>query len=313
MDFNFPALPNSKTEIVEFDLTLEQRAILKLIEKEDLTKKEIAGIQEAIEFYKITFPYLQSIPLSTINDDDALQIKKYLNEAINFQIIVENDITFEILSRVTPVKEKFLENGKVRDPKYIIHPSIEVLKELGLYNRASSPELSLFYASFHETVALHEVKPKVGERIIITKWRNTTGKKFVSFPISNNETVKNRMLQHSTAAIKKLGEKTNPLLFALIHHHLLFLSTEFVKNENIVHPKRYEYLFSAYFGDELLNDNKIISDKIKPKNDKGKNMGNFDCILYPSVAFNHKEENVAVSPRALFQNLKPVKIEESIV
>ena len=63
MDFNFPALPNSKTEIVEFDLTLEQRAFLKLIEKEELSQKEIDGLNEAIEFYKIAFPlkYFQEL------------------------------------------------------------------------------------------------------------------------------------------------------------------------------------------------------------------------------------------------------------
>ena len=54
------------------------------------------------------------------------------------------------------MKESFLEDGKVRDPKYIMHPPVEVLQAFGLYNRASSPNLTVFYASFHETVALHE-------------------------------------------------------------------------------------------------------------------------------------------------------------
>lgn len=313
MNFNFPKLPKSKIYNAETEITPEQFALMKLLNSESINELETEDIEEAIKFYKECFPYLQSIPLSNLTELDTDELRKFLHEAINFHINIENDITFSFLFRVTKVKEEFLENAKLRNPEYIIFPNLELVKALGLYNRASSPNATVFYASFFENVALHETRPQVGDRIIITTWKNVTQKKFTVFPIANNETVKNKMLEHSTAAVKMLGQRANPLLFGVLDLYLLFLSSEFVKSENINSAKRYEYFFSAYFGDMILNKNQVTSDKYKPKINKGKKMGDFDAILYPSVAFNHKEENLAVSPDSMLKNLHPIHVEDCIV
>lgn len=313
MNFNFPRPPEFKIKLNDLGLTLEQAAIFKMIEREDLTAEEEEGMKQVIEFYKEAFAYLRKIPLSNTSESDARAIRLYLNEIIELQVIIENDIDFPFLYRVTPAKEDFLSGSKVRDVQYLTFPSAKVLKGFGSYNRASSPELPVFYAAFHQTVALFETKPRVGDRIIITTWANVTRKKFISFPISNNESVKNGMLEQSTKAFRELRNRVNPLLFAVFDQYMLFLSSEFVKNERVLNPKRHEYLFSSYFGDQLLKREKVTWDKVKPKNDKGKNMGKFDCILYPSVAFNHQAENIAVATQSVTENLRPFKIIDCMV
>ncbi|MBK8352716.1 MAG: hypothetical protein IPL21_13930, partial [Saprospirales bacterium] len=200
---------------------------------------------------------------------------------------------------MTVVKDEFLEEGKVRNLLYLCCPPVELLKKLGLYNRASSPDATVFYASFHKNVALHEIKPQSGQRVIVTTWQNVTQKPFVSFPIANNEKVKDINLLKSNKALKALKESIHPLLFDRIDSYLRFLSSEFVKSIEDRSPQRIEYFYSAFFGDRILNKKREVSVKVKPENESGEDMGNYDCILYPSVAFNHREANVAIAPKSL--------------
>lgn len=314
MTINFPEIPECKTKIVKNELTLEQIAIFKLIQKEDLNSEELIALNDAIEFYKICFPFFQSLKLSEIDDIAAEEIKSYLNKVIDFQMIIQNDISFHSLWRITKVSNSFLQDGKVRDIKYITNPTSDVLRKIGKYNRASSPNLPIFYASFHESVALHEFKPEIGDRIIISRWENFTKKSFVSFPIVYYKNIHNKMSYRNNSLIAEMRKQGHPLLAEIMSLYLAFLSEEFVKKIEIVNSKRYEYLFSSYFGDSLLDRNLPISDIIKPNNPPDKPMKeDFDCIVYPSVAFNHQEDNLAISPISVSKNLRPASIEDCIV
>ena len=61
-----------------------------------------------------------------------------------------------------------------------------------------------------------------------------------------------------------------------------------MKNAN-----RLEYLYSAYFADRLLSPLR-----------EGDPTPNYDFIIYPSVAWEHKHENVAMTPDALENKMK---------
>jgi len=192
------------------------------------------------------------------------------------------------LFRVTVVREEFLDKGKVRDTKYLTHPPLEVIQKSGVYNRANSPNTTVFYASFNENVALRETKPPKGSRIIISKWKNKLNRKFISYPLMNNDTVKNEALEESTKAFKEAKKTMDEHMYKINDLLLRFLSSEFVKDTPIVNPKRYEYLYSSFFAEQVLKG-KIFNDPAKET----------DLIVYPSVAYNHKEDNVAVSPRSM--------------
>lgn len=294
--FNLPSLPSSK----EYDgkMTPEQKAIMKCLESGELTSENIDSLKKSIAFYKEAFSKLKEINLSNLREDEAEELKSYLNQVFNFKIFVFNDLHFNFLFRVSIVHPDFLEKGKVRNPKYLRNPPIELVKEKGLYNRANTSDKTVFYASFYENVALRETKPQVGDRIIISTWKNTTGKPFNSFPITNS-TVDNDGIRKATEAFEETKKYNNPYFAEIMDLILGFLAEEFVKEVKTTNPKRYEYLFSAYFADMVFSP--FNEDDPTPR---------CDFIIYPSVAWQHKHENVAVIPESVDSKLKLVRTEE---
>lgn len=286
MKIQFPDIPKCK----QFDgkMTPEQRAFDKLVEKQALNEEENKTLLEAITFYEVCFKFLKSINLSIITDDEAKQITDFLRKVFNIELLVQNNISFNYLFRVTIVREEFLDKGKVRDTKYLTHPPLELIQKNGVYNRANSPDTTVFYASFNENVSLRETKPPKGSRIIISKWKNRLNRKFISYPLMNNDTVKNEALEASTKAFQEAKKIMHEHMFKINDLLLKFLSSEFVKDTPIVNSKRYEYLYSSFFAEQVLNG-KFPDDPAKET----------DLIVYPSVAYNHKEDNVAVASRTM--------------
>jgi hypothetical protein len=299
MKIQFPRIPKCKE--FEGQMTPEQRAFDKLVNKQELTAEENKILLEAITFYETCYNFLKSINLSNITDDEAKQITDYLSKVFNIHFLIQNDISFNYLYRVTIVREEFLDKGKVRDTKYLTHPPLELIQKNGVYNRANSPNTTVFYASFNENVALRETKPPKGSKIIISKWKNRLNRKFVSYPLMNNDTVRNDALEASTKAFQEAKKIMHELMFKINDLLLKFLSSEFVKDTAVISPKKYEYIYSSFFADQVL---------------KGKNPDDpsteTDLIVYPSVAYNHREDNVAVTPRSM-KDLQLIKTTEYLV
>ena len=296
MVFNLPEIPKSKQYVDK--MTPEQHAIMKCINQENLSQEEELNLKEAIEFYKESFPKLKNINLGVIKENEVKELKKYLNKVFNFNITISNDIHFEVLFRVSFVREEFTEKGKVRDPKFLKYPPIEVVKDKGVYNRANTNEKTVFYGSFYENVAIRETKPIVGDRIIISTWRNISGKPFNSYPIANTD-VNNEGTQKATEAFKETKGVNNPLFGKIMDLNLGFLASEFVKDCEIKNEKRFEYLYSAYFADKILSP--FNEDDPTP---------DIDFIIYPSVAWKHLHENVAIVPNSVDKKLKLIKVVE---
>jgi hypothetical protein len=202
------------------------------------------------------------------------------------------------LYRVSFVRYEFLEKGKVRNPVYLKYPSLKIVKRKGVYNRANTNERTVFYASFKKNVAIMESKPAVGARIIITVWKNITGEPFNSYPITNLS-IENEGVRKATKVFKETKKANNPLFAEIMDLVLGFLSSEFVKECEIKSSKRFEYLYSAYFADKILTPNNI--DDLTP---------NIDFIIYPSVAWKHQYENVALIPDTVNNKLKLIKAHE---
>lgn len=299
MIFDLPDIPNSKKYID--DMTPEQHAMLKCINKEKLTNEDEAILQESIDFYKKVFPKLKEIDLKIITKEQSSDLAKYLDNVFNFKIYVSNNIHFEILFRVSFVRENFKEKGKVRNPSYLKYPSLQIVKNSGIYNRANTDNKTVFYASFFENVAIRETKPQVGDRIIISIWKNISGKPFNSYPITNSSIV-NESVQKATKAFKETKDVNNPLFGEILDINLAFLASEFVKETEIKSKERFEYFYSAYFADRILSPFR-----------EGDPTPNIDCIIYPSVAWKHQHENLAVIPESVDKKLRLIKAIEYIV
>jgi hypothetical protein len=275
-----PAIPEFKKFFAA--KTFKQQALDKLMHG-NADNEEEKIIQAAMEFYKNCFSQLQKINLFVLSDKQAQQLKEYLKQVFNVHFIVSNTATFELLDRVTTIKDEFRRDGKVRDIKFLRNPSLELNKKNGVHGRANSPDTTVFYASFDENVAIRETKPKQGERIIISTWRNTSLSPFVYFPIGLAPGIDTEEIDKITQVFESLRHTTNPLIVEFGECFFRFLGFEFIKDPVIVNSKKYEYLYSSFFADKILQ-----------VHDEGTPQFNFDAIVYPSVAWNHKHENIAI-------------------
>ena len=287
-------------------MTPEQEILMKLVQGQTITCQDESVLEEAIEFYKKAFEYLKSIDLSSLVENDLDEIFIFLKSVFNMELTIQNKINFYNVFRVTTVSEKYLVNGKVRNIKYIKNPPKEIIIEKGVYGRANSPKSTIFYCAFEPGVFLLETKPEVGQRIILAQWHNDNKKDFISYPITNNKTIDNDSLKSATNAFQKRMQYNHPLFAEILDLYLDFLSSEFVKNVNVTNPKKYEYLFSAYFADRILDNS------FEPVEHPTEPIKHYDCIIYPSIAINHKSENLAIIPQSV-DKLRPFQLEDCIV
>jgi len=296
MNFDFPLIPDIK--IYGEKATPEQDALINYIIHNKFVNGEEKIVKEAVEFYKSVFKYLKSINLSTLEEADMNKIWKYLNATFNFNLIFQDDLRFEILFRVTRVNESFLENDKVRKTKYLYNPPVELNHEKGIFNRCNSPNTSAFYSSFIENVALRETKPDKGQGIILTTWQNISGKLFVYYPVSHAPIINNHPNNRATIAFNKKFQNHHPTFTEYQKLILEFIASEIVKDSEVISEKKYEYIFSAFFCEKILT-------KRNPKDPTS----HFDMILYPSVAYNHEQDNACILPNSL-TNLRPIYLRE---
>jgi len=304
MAIKFPALPPAK--IYGELMTPEQEVLQKLMNNQEINGEEEETLLESIVYYKELYLFLKSIDLSSITQEDAEEIVAYTNKAVNTIIYPKNIIRFTDVYRMTYVRQNFLQDDKVRDVGFISFPPLDIIKAQGIYGRANTPNSTVFYCAFDPGVAILETKPQRGDRIIIAQWHNDEAKPFVSCPVINNKTIDNENLKAATKAFEETKTYNHPLFAEIMDLYFDFFSSELVKNGEIKHPKKFEYLFSGLFSDRALDFG------YNPGEDENTRNRNVDCLIYPSVANHHKSENLAVVPEAMIK-LRPLKLHDGIV
>ena len=301
-EFGLPEIPPCKKYINDF-FTLEILAITKCKDGHTLNASEISVLKEAIEYYKQLFPILKQINLTTIDLERAQLLMKYLHHVFNILLIQQKDYQFHFLYRVTIVKDEDRKAGKIREPDKLSYPPLKIIQEKQFFNRCSTSNSTLFYASFYKNVALMEMEPEKGKKIIISKWQNPfPEKKYTFFEIPNAD-VNNLKVIEAKESYKKHLEGKDPLYQELLNLTTTFIASEFTKEISTKkerNPNRLEYIYSAFISDRLL--------KPPPQNNE---ITSNDLILYPSVEWKHKQENVAVDPKVhkLFKLVSAVEYE----
>lgn len=283
---NLPPIPYFKQ--FKEQNTEEQNALTQCMHTETPKEEDLQIIREAIEFNRSCFTMLKEIDLVSLTDAHYEKLREYLSYVYNAWPCIFNDVSVQFLYRATVVSDKFLLDGKVRNAKYLSYPPAELIKERGLYNRASTPERTLFYAAERENVAVREIKPKVGSRIIVSTWLNHSGKPLNCFPICLSAGINNEMADHASYAFEVIAEKMNPVVAEWMASMFEFIASEYIKEAEPINPKRYDYLFSALFADGMLQQ---FPD--------GSKLNDYDAIVYPSVAWNHIPNNVAIRPEVV--------------
>lgn len=265
--------------------TPEATALSRIIPGNLPTTQDLDTLQDAIDFYQDCFPILSQIDLTAITEGQAKLINDYLRYVFNAQVIINNEVQAQNLFRVTLVKDEFLENGKVRQSRFLSYPPAEMIKERGIYNRASSPDRIVLYTAESVNTALREARPYKGDRIIVSTWFNHSGTPLVAFPVCLMAGINNLHADSATLAFEVIYSKQHPVVGTWMEVIMAFIANAFVKECDPRHPKRFDYLYSAYLADHILQP-------FPP----GNAMKDFDCILYPSVAGKHATSNLAILP-----------------
>jgi hypothetical protein len=279
--------------------TEEQNLLSRCIQESSPSEDDLQLLNEATEFNRACFKQLKEIDLTTLNDKQYFRLKDYLRYVYSASPCIFNDVTPDIVYRVTIVVDKFLEEGKLRQSNYLSYPPLEVVRQRGVFNRANGPDRTLFYAAEREDVAIREMKPKTGSRIILSSWKNKTGMPLNCFPICLTAGINNKMADRASYAFEMIAEKMHSQVAEWMKIMFEFLASEFIKESDPINPKRYDYLFSATFADMMLQGFPESS-----------NVRDYDAIVYPSVAWNHLPNNLAILPPVIDSKFSLVEAKE---
>jgi hypothetical protein len=200
---NLPTIPGFKHFNERF--TSEQKAFFRCMSGEASTEEDINLVRASISFMKDCLGRLKNIDLIALTDLQANRLMEYLRYIYSISPCIFNDVSVQSLYRATLVHEAFLEKEKVREVKYLKYPSLEIVQTRGVYNRANTPQKTLFYAADHENVAVRELKPNAGSRIIISTWENSSGKPLISFPICLSAGINNKMADSASYAFEQIA------------------------------------------------------------------------------------------------------------
>jgi hypothetical protein len=288
---SLPPIPSSKL-FIDNSTTEERIATSHFLTNNSPDEKYLSTVKSTVDFYKKCFTHLKQIDLCSLSDTQHEKLIDYLNYVLNSSPIINNEITVEHIYRVTIVRDKFLENDKLRDTKFLSYPPLDIVREKGVYNRANSPSTTLFYASLTPQVAIREIHPNEGERIILSTWQNKFKKPLNAYPICLTAGIHNEYADRNNYAFEEICKTLHPTMAEWMECFFSFFSSEFIKESEPKSPKRYDYLFSAFLSDRLLQPFPEPT-----------NMSSFDCIVYPSVAWNHIPDNLAIIPDVINKNI----------
>jgi hypothetical protein len=147
-----PSVPSYKQFLGE--QTLEQVAMNNCVSKSVPAVGDIELLKHAIDFYKLCFNELEHINLDKMTKEEADKLLVYLSQIFTAAPIIGNELTVGEIYRASTVEDRFLEEGKIRDKKFLSYPPLAYIKARGSYNRCSGPDQTLFYACESENIGV---------------------------------------------------------------------------------------------------------------------------------------------------------------
>ncbi|MFM9827103.1 hypothetical protein [Flavobacterium sp.] len=275
---DFPEIPPEKRWQENSLMSTEQEIAMKFLNQQHVSKKEEGTFKKILQFYKVLNEKLQSLDYTSLSDVERELFKGYILYAFNYLPIISNNLTIFTTYRMVINESVLDKNERITNSKYLKHPTLEIVQEIRLYNRANSTNTTVFYSSESIDTNLKELRPPLNKLITIGVWRPKSNRKFLSYAISHGkEAIKNNAgVAKATKAFEELKPYNSPLFIEYIENYFNLLGREFSKT--VSHNS--EYLMSSTFSELILHG-------------KGSDT-NFECIIYPSVGNNFKTDNIAM-------------------
>ncbi|WP_259070331.1 RES domain-containing protein [Mucilaginibacter sp. X4EP1] len=294
---NLPNIPVHKMYTENSEGTTEQIIVFKLCALQAISEEERKIFEELEEFYDELNTELLLLDYESFTIKDLSDFKKYIQYAFNSHVLMSSQLTVvRNLYRVVINESVSKRNETITAIKYLTYPSLEIVKNIGKYNRASTSNTTLLYLTESVDTALKEIHPPLNKLVTIGVWTPKNKRTFTHYPITHHDRAieVNEQTAAGYNATQQLSNIYDPALVRYMNKYFKLLSREYSK---LVSNDK-QYALSALLSEYILS----------PK-DVGANY-NYDCIVYPSVGNNYITRNLAVNPDVADSQLKLIKIIE---
>ena len=294
---NLPVILIHKTYIDTPAGTMEQIIAFKLSSLQEISEQERKIFEELEEFYKELNKELLLLDYASLTASDLKDFKNYVQYAFNSHVLVSNQlIIVRNLYRLVVNENVSKKNEPITDIKYLTYPTIEIVQNLGKYNRASTSNTTLLYLTESVDTALKEIHPPLNKLITIGVWTPKNKRTFTHYPITHHDKAieVNEQTAEGYNAAQQLSNIYDPVLVRYMNNYFKLLSREYSKSVSHHH----QYALSALLSEYILS----------PK-DVGANY-NYDCIVYPSVGNGYVTRNLAINPDVADNIFKLIKVIE---
>jgi hypothetical protein len=271
--------------------TYEQVITHKLFKGERIDAKEANQLVSCIDYYKVLKRGLEDFDFSSLQDSQRLEeFKTYIEYAYNFQPFHLNEVEIYQTFRLIRNRDK---KSKITVDQ-LEHPSLDIVKDNGLFNRASTDKSTMFYSAESIDSAFKELKPKVGEVVTLGIWGPKDKTQFNCYPIASSSAAHsiNETARSAFLGLNLFKSKMPKLLADFFDGYFDVLNHEYSKP--VEH--HLEYFVSAIFSERIVE---IREEK-----------WTFDAIIYPSVGNDYSHCNFAITPLAVKSKLKLIKAYE---
>lgn len=295
---DLPVIPETKIWIkgnTMMNATIEREITEKLRLGFPITSEEEKLLYDLADFYKKLSIALEKLDYSTFTSQDLEDFKNYIKYIYNYIVLFVN--TTEIFQMYRIVI--YSDNKTITNKKWLTYPPLHIVKKLDKFNRANTPNTTIFYGAETIDAALNELKKhiKVGDLVTVGKWVPRQKKTFVSYTISHSK-VAYGINFGSTQALHgflNYSKTQNKFYTEIIEKYLSILGYEYSKEIN----HHFEYFISATFSETILDN---------PQNKNTK--FDVECMVYPSVGNKFKTSNIAIKKDVFRHNFKLEKVIE---
>ncbi len=283
---DFPKIPETKRYIKGQNITEELSIAFKLMHRQTLTKAEENKFLNLKSFYNELRNKLRLLEYKNFSSDEIEQFKSYISYAFNYRIFASNNITIFSTYRLIINENALKKNKPITDVKFLSYPPLDIVKKLGKFNRANTPNCTLFYSCENINTSLKEIKPPKNKLITVGVWTPKKRNRFNGYAISNSERAGkvNTGVKKANESFNNSQNQMKKLFFDFAKNYLDLIGEEFTKDVN----HHYEYIISALFAESTLYDK-----------DYNRKTEDFECIIYPSVGNNFYSDNVAFVPEII--------------
>lgn len=294
-----PKIPAVKQRIWKDDIPYELKLYDKVQRGELLTKIEDEEFTELVNFYRQQIDYFKSIKLTNLNREKKENLSSHFKEVFNISFLFTNDIYSNTFYRAIVNKQIFNSNCRIFSINYLSAPPIDIIRCRGIFGRANTSDSTMFYASLDKGAMITEFQKNlaIGDLITISEWKQIKGFKILPIVYDVKYKGQSEYVLKTRKALELAGENMDSRLSEILKDILAFLSSEFSKV--VMNPD--EYLFSANFSDNMF------------KIEKGKKEPSFIGLVYPGVACDYENFNIALEPSLIGDKIKLVSVEEILV